>query len=92
MMTEFKDNNDNINKYNNKNTPLITMILILSPQVVVADVTQVSFWDRVLEPREVRDAASCRTLARGNVFSSDTSTVEEFGVSSEWVNLDQICK
>ncbi|XP_071531459.1 neuronal pentraxin-1-like [Panulirus ornatus] len=61
-------------------------------QVMIGDIAQVSFWDRPLTIPEIVEMATCRTLGRGNVFSSDTASLEVYGSTVQWVNVETLCR
>ncbi|MPC80425.1 SCO-spondin [Portunus trituberculatus] len=53
---------------------------------------QVSLWDRVLSPSQVSAMAGCRDPGRGNLFSSDTFSLEEVGVRASQHSLPSLCQ
>ncbi|XP_068216524.1 uncharacterized protein [Palaemon carinicauda] len=61
-------------------------------QILMGDLAQVSFWDRTLPQSEVENLASCSSLGRGGIFSSDTAQMELNGVDAKWTILSQLCR
>ncbi|XP_042215570.1 uncharacterized protein LOC121861721 [Homarus americanus] len=70
-----------------------TVTVYWQGEIIQGDITQVSFWDRLLLPEEIEDLARCRALGRGNVFSLDTATLELFGPIKETsLALSELCR
>ncbi|XP_042224465.1 uncharacterized protein LOC121868220 [Homarus americanus] len=55
-------------------------------------ITQVNIWDYEVDPSIIESIASCSANPRGNVFSTDTTSIQESNVKTETVHIKTFCK
>ncbi|XP_042213264.1 uncharacterized protein LOC121860243 [Homarus americanus] len=63
-----------------------------SDQTLSGYITQVNIWNRELDPSYIESIANCLENPQGNMFSTDTTSVQESNVSSEMVHIKTFCK